>query len=95
MPDLPLAACREYDPETFFGPHTCDIDCDGEKGCYRAKAEQGRFARIREAKTICQSCPEQAPCLAWALETDQPYGIWGGTTERERKNLRRNSAQYR
>ncbi len=28
-------------------------------------------------------------CLRYALETNQEYGIWGGTTEDERRALRR------
>jgi WhiB family transcriptional regulator, redox-sensing transcriptional regulator len=28
-------------------------------------------------------------CLEYALETNQRSGIWGGTSERERKSLRR------
>lgn len=35
------------------------------------------------------SCVERIPCLTWALETDQPFGIWGGKTERDRKNIKR------
>ncbi len=42
-----------------------------------------------EAKAICGDCPVRAPCLEWALETDEPFGIWGALTARERKALRR------
>jgi len=27
---------------------------------------------------ICGRCPHRRPCLDWALETRQSYGIWGG-----------------
>jgi WhiB family redox-sensing transcriptional regulator len=43
---------------------------------------------IAEAKEICGACPEQAACLAWALEHREP-GIWGGMTEPERFRLSR------
>lgn len=74
----------------FYGPHVCGKQCDGPQGCYEAKAEQGRFARIRAAKRVCkEECPVLDKCLEFALQTDQPYGVWGGTTERERKHLRK------
>ncbi len=42
----------------------------------------------REAKKVCQTCPVQAECLAYALEHDERFGIWGGLSERERRRLR-------
>ena len=42
--------------------------------------------------TICRGCPVSAECLEWALETRVRYGIWGGTTERERRRMLRKSA---
>ncbi|OZC68348.1 hypothetical protein CH251_20795 [Rhodococcus sp. 06-462-5] len=37
-----------------------------------------------EAKAICRQCPVLESCLAHAEQCDEPYGIWGGLTERER-----------
>ncbi len=37
-----------------------------------------------KAKAICAGCPVREECLAYALNTKQPEGIWGGATERER-----------
>jgi WhiB family redox-sensing transcriptional regulator len=31
-------------------------------------------------------------CLDFALETRQRYGIWGGTTERQRRRMMRRTA---
>jgi WhiB family transcriptional regulator, redox-sensing transcriptional regulator len=42
-----------------------------------------------EAKAICAVCPVQQPCLEFALHTDVSCGVWGGTTESERRLLRR------
>ncbi len=40
------------------------------------------------AKAVCLSeCPCQAACLAYAIETDA-VGIWGGTSDRERRQRR-------
>jgi WhiB family redox-sensing transcriptional regulator len=44
---------------------------------------------IERAKAICAVCPVIDDCLEYALETNQRSGIWGGTSERERKSLRR------
>jgi WhiB family redox-sensing transcriptional regulator len=38
---------------------------------------------------VCDSCPVRAQCLQFALETNQEAGIWGGTSEEERRRLRR------
>ena len=45
-----------------------------------------------EAKAICMECPVVTECLEYAIRTNQDSGIWGGTTEDERKSIRR---QYR
>jgi WhiB family redox-sensing transcriptional regulator len=43
-----------------------------------------------EAKAFCSRCPVRSECLAFALDqTELPLGIWGGTSDRERKRLRR------
>lgn len=44
---------------------------------------------IEKAKAICAVCPVIDDCLQYALETNQRSGIWGGTSEKERKSLRR------
>jgi WhiB family transcriptional regulator, redox-sensing transcriptional regulator len=42
-----------------------------------------------QAKQICGRCPVQARCLNWALDHEAAFGIWGGFTEVERRDLRR------
>ena len=39
------------------------------------------------AKAICDGCPVQHECLDYALTHDEVHGIWGGTSERERKRI--------
>lgn len=41
----------------------------------------------RDAKRVCASCDVRNQCLAYALETKQRFGIWGGLSERERRPL--------
>lgn len=41
------------------------------------------------AKQVCARCPVRVDCLAKALETREPFGIWGGLTPQERRSIRR------
>jgi WhiB family redox-sensing transcriptional regulator len=41
----------------------------------------------KQAIAICKTCPVQTECLEYAL-TFTCYGIWGGTTEAQRRRLR-------
>lgn len=43
----------------------------------------------REAKRICIDCPVRTQCLTHAMETDEPWGVWGGLTPRERRDIQR------
>jgi WhiB family redox-sensing transcriptional regulator len=67
-----LAACRDRDPELFFP-------------IGNAGPALGQVAR---AKQICAGCTVRAPCLEWALASGQEAGVWGGTSEDERRVLR-------
>lgn len=49
----------------------------------------GLSEATRPAKEICAGCPVTAECLDYALRTGQKFGIWGGTSERERRRMRR------
>lgn len=42
----------------------------------------------RTAKQLCRSCPVQLECLTFALDNKEMYGVWGGFTVNERKNMR-------
>lgn len=44
---------------------------------------------VAVAKAVCASCPVANECLAYAIDTDQPFGIWGGFTAKERRRIRR------
>ncbi|MDO1486022.1 WhiB family transcriptional regulator [Rhodococcus rhodochrous] len=75
------AACRFFGPAPFFAP-------DDETPAQRA-------GRERTAKLICSACPVRWTCLQQALTTGEHHGVWGGTTEHERKRLARPSPQGR
>jgi hypothetical protein len=40
-----------------------------------------------DALAMCRICPARAPCLAYAVETGQMFGIWGGKTQRQLRRL--------
>lgn len=54
--------------------------------------EYGQDERREEALRICATCPVRAACLSYTLSTPLQPGIWGGTTEDERKQERRRAA---
>jgi WhiB family redox-sensing transcriptional regulator len=67
------AACRNTEPELFF-----PIGTTGPA-----------LIQIEAAKLVCQACEAQEACLEFALATNQESGIWGGTSEEERRKLRK------
>ena len=67
------ASCREVDPDLFFPVGTTGI----------------ALQQIDHAKQVCRSCESQAACLQFALATNQESGVWGGTSEEERRKLRK------
>jgi WhiB family redox-sensing transcriptional regulator len=67
------AACRFLDTDLFFPI--------GKAGL--------ALAEIKEAKSVCERCQVRPSCLAFALDTHQGYGIWGGYDEDERRLLLR------
>lgn len=43
-----------------------------------------RELSIKAAKKICKRCPIMTECLTYALESNQRWGVWGGTEGHER-----------
>lgn len=48
-----------------------------------------------EARTLCESCPVRAQCLAHALATKERFGMWGGLTPIERRRIERKERRQR
>lgn len=42
-----------------------------------------------EAKALCWECPARVECLRIAMQRNEPDGVWGGLTAKERKQLRK------
>ncbi|MCW2528796.1 MAG: transcription factor WhiB [Pseudonocardiales bacterium] len=68
------SACRDMNNDAF----------------YVAEHERGssKQMRITAAKSVCETCPVQRPCLQWALDVAENHGVWGGMTPEERKLIR-------
>ncbi len=63
---------------------TARAKCRGmADGLFPEAADQKR------ARTICSGCPVTYECLAEALDNRIEWGVWGGMTERERRQLLR------
>lgn len=41
-----------------------------------------------EQRTVCELCPVRRECLTVAVERREKFGVWGGTSERQRRDLR-------
>ena len=67
------AACRNTEPDLFFPVGTTGPAVD----------------QIAAAKRVCHACDALEPCLDFALATNQESGVWGGTSEEERRKLRK------
>jgi WhiB family transcriptional regulator, redox-sensing transcriptional regulator len=68
-----LSACRDTSPDLFFPVGTTGPAIE----------------QIAQAKAVCNTCLVRQPCLEYALVTNQDSGVWGGTSEEERRKLRR------
>ena len=67
------ASCRHTDPDLFFPIGTTGSALD----------------QIEAAKAVCRGCDALSACLEFALATNQESGVWGGTSEDERRKLRK------
>ena len=66
------AACRDADPDLFFP----------------VGATNEALAETRAAMALCLRCPVREQCLEFAMVTNQRDGIWGATSEEDRRRLR-------
>jgi WhiB family redox-sensing transcriptional regulator len=53
------------------------------------RSEKHDYGPTRE---LCDGCPVPQECLEAALDDDSLVGLWGGMTERERREMRRRAA---
>ncbi|MBV9291535.1 MAG: WhiB family transcriptional regulator [Frankiales bacterium] len=65
------AACRSAEPETFFPIGVGD----------------GALDEVAAAKAVCARCSVLVDCRDYAIRTRQPFGVWGGLDENQRREL--------
>jgi len=65
------AACQGAEPEQFFPVGTGGAS----------------MREINAAKAVCRRCSVIDECRDFAFQTRQPFGVWGGTDEEERRAL--------
>lgn len=70
------AQCRREHAAYFFPPA-------------HHESREEKSAREDEARAICAACPVVAPCLDFAIQVQEPHGIWGGLNELERRRVAR------
>jgi WhiB family redox-sensing transcriptional regulator len=75
----------------------------GNQGWRRLRACEGHdvqafFAPVGQIEQwvfdLCNSCPVKKPCLDFALSYGCDYGVYGGTTGRQRLVIRKRSNVY-
>lgn len=54
-----------------------------------------RGASTKDAKRVCFGCEVRVECLEYAIDNGDKFGIWGGMSERERREVRRERAMLR
>jgi WhiB family redox-sensing transcriptional regulator len=55
----------------------------------------GRGESVYPMKEVCRLCPVVKPCLEYAMRNSEKFGIWGSTSERERRKMRGARRRYR
>ena len=65
------AACLSAEPELFFPVGTSG----------------GALDDVTAAKAVCARCTVIEDCRGYALRTRQPFGVWGGLDEDERRAI--------
>ena len=75
------------------------MDLHGEPPCANypdaffhddATSSAGPRWNYQIAKKLCADCPIRLECLEYALAADEEYGVWGGLSPVERRQLKRN-----
>jgi WhiB family redox-sensing transcriptional regulator len=68
-------ACRGAAGSVFFAPDT------------GREPSAERLRRLVAAKRVCARCPVREACRGYALENEEEFGVWGGLSEVERREL--------
>lgn len=81
---------RNLEPTADFWSWRDNAACIGHEDLFYSLEEELKGDRRRKeekAKAVCATCPVFDACRAFALETKELYGVWGGLTEAERHRI--------
>jgi WhiB family redox-sensing transcriptional regulator len=56
---------------------------------------RNRMFETREAKALCGTCPVLKECFSYGVISHQEYGIWGGTSAEDRRDMRSKRRKYK
>ncbi|MCA9308742.1 WhiB family transcriptional regulator [Candidatus Saccharibacteria bacterium] len=48
---------------------------------------------VSAASEVCKQCPVREDCLDYAIALHIDHGVWGGTSERERRRIAKRRRQ--
>jgi WhiB family redox-sensing transcriptional regulator len=56
---------------------------------------QNKAEEVRVAKAMCGTCPMMKECFTYGVVSQQPYGIWGGTSAEDRRDMKSKRRKYK
>lgn len=77
----PLETWSEPGVMDWMSAAICSTSPDAH---YPERGESPAYARH-----LCHQCPVIAECLAYALAHDERFGVWGGMTAEERREIKK------
>lgn len=86
-----VAARRKADADPFWRDRA---QCLGSDPDLFHPVKPGPHAGRAAALAVCKSCPVKETCLEVALGMGDVLGIWGGTSARERRQMRRSLPEH-
>ena len=85
---LPAALSAPIDEERPWVVFGACRDSDADADTFFPSTREA----TEKAMAICASCPVQIECLEYALEARERFGVWGGRTEKQRRQMLRRIA---
>ena len=73
LPNFPMAACKD----AAIPPDSWFPNMSSSR------------KGLAEARKICKTCPVMVQCREWAIEMYEDFGLWGNTTPRQRRRIRK------
>ncbi len=73
-----------------------EVPCHSAPDLYFTDEDSGSLTVAnRMALELCQQCPVIELCLKYAMEAEEIHGIWGGTSQSQRRlAFKRNRAKH-